>query len=53
MRENLFDRKEMAEAWTGFKPGSGRKDRVGTLFKASYEPYYGDESFLEGASEYS
>ena len=52
MRENLFDRKEMAEAWTGFKPGrwSERID-VRDFIQANYEPYYGDESFLEGASE--
>ncbi|NLY10618.1 MAG: formate C-acetyltransferase [Firmicutes bacterium] len=42
----------MAEAWTGFKPGrwSERID-VRDFIQANYEPYYGDESFLEGASE--
>lgn len=52
MQENLFTRKEMAQAWEGFKPGQWSETiDVRDFIQQNYEPYYGDESFLAGATE--
>ena len=52
MRENLFERVEMAEAWQGFKAGSWSQEiDVRGFIQQNYEPYHGDESFLQGPSE--
>ncbi|HKM16633.1 MAG TPA: formate C-acetyltransferase [Limnochordia bacterium] len=52
MRENLFERVEMAEAWQGFKAGSWSQEiDVRDFIQQNYEPYHGDESFLQGPSE--
>jgi formate C-acetyltransferase len=51
MRENLFNRDEMALAWEGFKPGNWSEEiDVRDFIQKNYEPYYGDASFLEGPS---
>jgi formate C-acetyltransferase len=52
MQENLFTRKEMAQAWEGFKPGQWSETiDVRDFIQQNYEPYYGDESFLAEATE--
>jgi len=52
MKENLFNRQEMAEAWKGFKPGKWSEGiDVRDFIQQNYEPYYGDASFLVGPSE--
>lgn len=46
MRENLFNRDEMALAWEGFKPGNWSEEiDVRDFIQKNYEPYYGDASF--------
>jgi len=50
IQENLFTRKEMAQAWEGFKPGQWSETiDVRDFIQQNYEPYYGDESFLAEA----
>ena len=52
MKENLFNRKEMAEAWKGFKPGKWSEEiNLRDFIQKNYDPYYGDESFLESSTE--
>lgn len=52
MRDNLFDRPEMAEAWEGFEPGNWSEEiDVRDFIQKNYEPYFGDHSFLEDATE--
>jgi len=52
MRENLFNREAMASAWEGFKPGKWAEEiDVRDFIQQNYEPYYGEEGFLEGPSE--
>jgi len=52
MRENLFNREDMAKAWQGFKAGNWSEEiDVRDFIQKNYEPYHGDESFLEGPSE--
>lgn len=52
MRENLFYREEMAKAWREFQPGCWSETiDVRDFIQGNYEPYYGDESFLEHATE--
>ena len=49
MKENLFDRPAMAQAWAGFKPGRWSETiDVRDFIQRNYTPYYGDESFLAG-----
>ena len=52
MKENLFNRTEMAKAWEGFEPGSWSEDiNVRDFIQRNYTPYMGDESFLAGPTE--
>lgn len=52
MSENLIARKEMAKAWEGFKEGKwGERIDVRDFIQQNYNPYFGDESFLEEATE--
>jgi len=49
VKENLFSRPEMAEAWAGFKAGRWSETvDVRDFIQSNYNPYYGDESFLAG-----
>lgn len=48
MKDNLFARKEMAEAWEGFSGGNWSEEiNIRDFIQENYAPYYGDESFLE------
>jgi formate C-acetyltransferase len=52
MKENLFNREEMAKAWEGFTPGEWSEGiNVRDFIQKNYTPYLGDESFLEGPTE--
>lgn len=52
MKENLFNRDEMAKAWEGFIPGKWSEGiDVRDFIQKNYNPYYGDASFLEGPTE--
>ena len=52
MRKELFERTEMAAAWKGFKPGNWSCGiDVRDFIQQNYEPYDGDASFLEDATE--
>jgi len=52
MKENLFLRNELAKAWEGFTPGKWSEGiDVRDFIQKNYNPYYGDESFLEGPTE--
>lgn len=52
MKENLFLRKEMAQAWEGFTPGSWSEGiDVRDFIVKNYAPYHGDSSFLEGPTD--
>ena len=52
MMENLYARKEMSKAWQGFKPGNWSEEiDVRDFIQQNYDPYYGDENFLEDSTE--
>lgn len=52
MKENLFNRDEMAKAWEGFIPGKWSEGiDVRDFIQKNYNPYYGDASFLQGPTE--
>jgi len=52
MKQNLFDREEMAKAWEGFVPGNWSEEiDVRDFIQKNYTPYLGDQSFLEGPTD--
>ena len=47
MKENLFNRDEMAKAWEGFIPGKWSEGiDVRDFIQKNYNPYYGMPAFL-------
>lgn len=52
MKENLFKREDMAKAWEGFTAGSWSEEiNLRDFIQKNYNPYLGDESFLENSTE--
>ena len=52
MKQNLFDREELAKAGEGFVPGNWSEEiDVRDFIQKNYTPYLGDQSFLEGPTD--
>lgn len=52
MKENLFSRADMTAAWQNFKAGDWSEEiNVRDFIQKNYNPYHGDESFLESPTE--